>query len=316
MAPLVVKGKVLVGNSGGEIRGARLGQGARRQDGRLVWTAYSTGPDQDVLIGPDFKPFYDMDKGKDLGVTSWPPDAWQIGGGTMWGWISYDPELEPDLSRHRQSRPVEPRPAARATTSGPPASSPAIRTPAQARWFYQWSPHDLHDYDGINEQILLDMQMERASRARCSSGPSATATSTSSTERTGEVLSAEPFGSVNSTKGVDLKTGRLIENPDKKPGTGKVVRNICPTASGRQGLAALGLLAAHRLALHPAQQSLHGRAGHRGELHRRHALRRHERADDSRSRRPSRRIHRLGHRQGSSRPGRSTESFPVWSGAW
>ena len=49
---------------------------------------------------------------------------------------------------------------------------------------------------------------------------------------TGEVLSAEPFGAVNSTKGVDLKTGRPIPNPDKEPGTGKVVRNICPTASG------------------------------------------------------------------------------------
>ena len=45
-------------------------------------------------------------------------------------------------------------------------------------------------------------------------------------------MSAEPFGAVNSTKGVDLKTGRPIPNPDKEPGTGKVVRNICPTASG------------------------------------------------------------------------------------
>ena len=49
---------------------------------------------------------------------------------------------------------------------------------------------------------------------------------------TGEVLSAEPFGPINSSKGVDLKTGRLIENPEKRTGTGKVVRDICPTASG------------------------------------------------------------------------------------
>jgi glucose dehydrogenase len=46
------------------------------------------------------------------------------------------------------------------------------------------------------------------------------------------VLSAEPFGPVNSSKGVDLKTGELILNPEKQTGTGKVVRNICPTASG------------------------------------------------------------------------------------
>ncbi|HEY4593872.1 MAG TPA: PQQ-binding-like beta-propeller repeat protein, partial [Thermoanaerobaculia bacterium] len=93
MAPLVVKGKVLVGNSGGEfgVRGwlTALDEGT----GKIAWKAYSTGPDKEVLIGPDFKPFYDKEKGKDLGVATWPPEAWRIGGGTVWGWISYDPEL-------------------------------------------------------------------------------------------------------------------------------------------------------------------------------------------------------------------------------
>ena len=69
MAPLVVKGKVLVGNRGGEIRRARLAHGARRRrTARSSGRAYSTGPDKDVLIGPDFKPFYEQDQGKDLGV--------------------------------------------------------------------------------------------------------------------------------------------------------------------------------------------------------------------------------------------------------
>ncbi len=35
----------------------------------LLWKAYNTGPDADVLIGADFKPFYAGDRGKDLGVT-------------------------------------------------------------------------------------------------------------------------------------------------------------------------------------------------------------------------------------------------------
>ena len=47
-----------------------------------------------MLIGADFKPFYPQDKGQDLGVKSWPPDAWKIGGGNMWGWVTYDPELD------------------------------------------------------------------------------------------------------------------------------------------------------------------------------------------------------------------------------
>src|SRR5581483_8687391 len=64
-APLVVKNKVIVGNSGGElgVRGyvAALAVGS----GKELWRAYNTGPDADVKIGPGFHPFYDKDKGKD-----------------------------------------------------------------------------------------------------------------------------------------------------------------------------------------------------------------------------------------------------------
>ena len=58
MAPLVVKGKVLVGNSGGElgVRGWLTALDAN--SGKIAWRAYSTGPDKDVLIGRNFKPFY------------------------------------------------------------------------------------------------------------------------------------------------------------------------------------------------------------------------------------------------------------------
>jgi PQQ-dependent dehydrogenase (methanol/ethanol family) len=94
MAPLVVRDKVFVGNSGGEfgVRGWLTALNA--SDGSIAWRAYSTGPDSDVLIGASFKPFYEMDRGTDLGVSSWPPEGWKIGGGTVWGWMSYDPELD------------------------------------------------------------------------------------------------------------------------------------------------------------------------------------------------------------------------------
>ncbi|HKP93523.1 MAG TPA: PQQ-binding-like beta-propeller repeat protein, partial [Chthoniobacterales bacterium] len=92
MAPLVVKNKVLVGNSGGEfgVRGWLTALDALT--GKIAWRAYSTGPDKDCLIGSDFKPFYKMDQGKDLGTSTWPANHWQIGGGTVWGWVTYDPE--------------------------------------------------------------------------------------------------------------------------------------------------------------------------------------------------------------------------------
>ena len=94
MSPLVVKGKVIVGNCGGEfgVRGWIAALNA--DDGSIAWKAYNTGPDADVLIGANFHPFYEMDKGKDLASSTWPPDQWKIGGGTVWGWVSYDPEAD------------------------------------------------------------------------------------------------------------------------------------------------------------------------------------------------------------------------------
>ena len=94
MAPLVVKGKVLVGDSGGEfgVRGKLTALDA--SNGKEVWRGYTTGPDKDVLIGPGFHPFYALDRGADLGVKSWPPETWKIGGGTVWGFLSYDPVLD------------------------------------------------------------------------------------------------------------------------------------------------------------------------------------------------------------------------------
>ncbi|HYC52255.1 MAG TPA: PQQ-binding-like beta-propeller repeat protein, partial [Gemmatimonadaceae bacterium] len=80
MAPLVVKGLVLVGNSGGEMGVRGWLKALDAASGAVRWTAYSTGPDKDVLIGPRFKPFYDDHKGKDLGTQSWPGDSWSVGG--------------------------------------------------------------------------------------------------------------------------------------------------------------------------------------------------------------------------------------------
>lgn len=230
MAPLVVKGKVLVGNSGGEygVRGWLTALDSN--SGKTVWRAYSTGPDADVLIGPGFTPFYDSDKGKDLGVTTWPPQAWQQGGGNVWGWISYDPDL--DLIYYGTGNPGpwnhEVRPGDNKWTAGIFARNPDT---GAARWYYQWSPHDVYDHDGINEQILLDMNWQGKPR-KVLVRPERNGFLYIMDRATGEVLSAKPYGNVNSVLGVDMKTGRLIMNKAKEPRSGVVVRDICPNASG------------------------------------------------------------------------------------
>ncbi|HEY1146267.1 MAG TPA: methanol/ethanol family PQQ-dependent dehydrogenase [Allosphingosinicella sp.] len=230
MAPLVAGGKVLVGNSGGEfgVRGwlAALDAGS----GSLAWKAYHTGPDKDVLIGADFKPFYAMDRGKDLGVKSWPPEAWKIGGGAAWGWISYDPKLKLIYYGTGNPGPWNPdqRPGDNKWTTGVFARDIAT---GQARWFYQSSPHDLFDHDGVNEQILLDMPFGGRMRA-VMVRPERNGYIYVIDRVTGQVLSADPFSFINSSRGVNLQTGRLIPVAGKEPKPGRVVRGVCPASPG------------------------------------------------------------------------------------
>jgi PQQ-dependent dehydrogenase (methanol/ethanol family) len=230
MAPLVVKGKVLVGNSGGEMGVRGWLKALDAGSGRLVWTAYHTGPDADVLIGPAFKPFYPRDRGKDLGANSWPPDAWKIGGGTMWGWISYDPALDLIFYGTANPGPWNPdqRPGDNKWTSTLFARRPDN---GEAVWAYQLTPHDQHDYDGINEQILIDMPWQGSTR-KVLVRPERNGYVYVVDRTNGQVLSAEPFGFVNTSTGVDLRTGELKVNPDKSPRLGQVVREMCPAAPG------------------------------------------------------------------------------------
>jgi len=230
MAPLFAKGKVFVGNSGGEMGVRGWLQALDAATGKTVWKAWATGPDKDVLIGPDFHPFYKMDQGKDLGVTSWPPDAWQHGGGNSWGWTSFDPDL--NLIYYGTGNPgpwnADMRPGDNKWTAGIFARDADT---GAARWFYQWSPHDLYDHDGINEQILLDIDWQGKPR-KVLVRPERNGYVYVMDRITGEVLSAKPFAAVNTSLGVDLKTGRLRMNPQKAPQVGKVVRDICPAAPG------------------------------------------------------------------------------------
>ncbi len=229
MAPLVAKGKVIVGNSGGEfgVRGWMAGLDA--DTGKIAWRAYSTGPDKDVLIGSNFKPFYEADRAKDLGAKTWAGEQWKIGGGTGWSWISYDPDL--DLIYYGTSNPgpwnPEQRPGDNKWTSSLFARRPET---GEAIWAYQLNPHDVHDYDGVNENILLDLNIGGQLR-KVLAHPDRNARMYIMDRASGEVLSAETFAYQNTTEGVDLKTGKLKVNPDKASGF-KTIRDACPAPPG------------------------------------------------------------------------------------
>ncbi|HEU4829873.1 MAG TPA: methanol/ethanol family PQQ-dependent dehydrogenase [Gemmatimonadales bacterium] len=229
MAPLVVKGKVLVGNSGGEFGVRGWITALEAETGEIAWRGYSTGPDSIVLIGDDFRPFYEADRAKDLGVTTWTPDQWKLGGGAVWGWISYDPEL--DLIYHGTSNPGVWNPALR-PGDNKWASSIFARDPddGSVRWAYQLVPHDMHDYDGINESILLDMPIDGRTR-EVLVRPERNGFVYVMDRATGEVISADTFGHVTWADSIDLRTGRPVLRPEAATGN-RAAKNVCPAAPG------------------------------------------------------------------------------------
>ncbi|WP_225028141.1 methanol/ethanol family PQQ-dependent dehydrogenase [Xinfangfangia pollutisoli] len=161
--PLVVKDKVFVGISGGEygVRGHMTAYNIK--DGSLAWRAYSTGPDAEMLVDPEKTMVLGKPIGADSSLKSWEGDQWQIGGGTTWGWTTYDPEL--NLIYYGTGNPSTWNPSQR---PGDNKWSMTIMArdadTGMAKWFYQKTPHDEWDFDGVNENILVDKEIDGTMR--------------------------------------------------------------------------------------------------------------------------------------------------------
>jgi PQQ-dependent dehydrogenase (methanol/ethanol family) len=230
MMPLVVKNIVLSGVSGGEfgVRGFITANDAAT--GRQLWRAYNTGPDDEVKIGPSFKPFYANLRGTDLGVSTWPQDQWKIGGATVWGWLTYDPDL--DLVYYGTSNPGTWNPSLRPGRNLWSTTVFARRPETgEAVWAYPWTPHDEWDYDGVNENILVDQPIKGRMRKTLvhfdRNGYAYTLD-----RQTGEVLVAQPYVYQNVWKSFDYQTGLPVPNPDKETKQGVNTTDICPSAMG------------------------------------------------------------------------------------
>jgi PQQ-dependent dehydrogenase (methanol/ethanol family) len=230
MAPLVVKDRVIVGASGGEFGIDGWVKALDLQTGRVLWTAHNMGPDADMLARPDaFKAPYDS--GSDLGVRTWPADAWKVGGAPVWGWVSYDPELDLLYYGTGNAAPYNPeqRPG-----DNKWSSSVLARRPADGAlvWAYQFTPHDSWDYDATGAMILADLIVSgKPVKALVHFDKNGFAYTLE--RATGRLLVAAPFAPVTWAKGVDLTTGRPILDPAKQTGVSKgLVKGICPCLEG------------------------------------------------------------------------------------
>ncbi len=230
MAPFVVNTHVFVGPSGGEFGIHGWLKALDLATGKIAWTAYNEGPDGDLIArSGTFKPFYDH--GANLGVSTWPKDAWKQAGAPVWGWLSYDPAL--DLLYFGVGNPGPYNPEQRAGDNKW-TNSVLARRPADGSlvWAYQFTPNDNWDYDSNAEMILADLVIKGKPRKALvhfdKNGFAYTMD-----RATGEVILAEAYVTVNWAKGVDLKTGRPIVDSTKLTGASKGdVKYICPSLEG------------------------------------------------------------------------------------
>lgn len=242
---VIVRDKVLVGMSGAEF-GVRCHVTAYNlKDGKRVWRAYSMGPDSDLLVDPAKTTNLGKPVGKDSSLKTWTGDQWKIGGGSTWGWYSYDPDL--DLFYYGTGNPSTWNPAQRAGPDGKQidqkySMSIFARNPdtGMAAWVYQMTPFDEWDYDGINEMILAEHEIGGKKRKTLvhfdRNGFGYTLDRTN-----GELLVAQPYDE-------DLNWSTGVEFDKSKPNYGRPyvvaskstflngadvnTKNVCPAALG------------------------------------------------------------------------------------
>jgi PQQ-dependent dehydrogenase (methanol/ethanol family) len=236
-APFVMRDKVLTGVSGGEY-GVRGWMAAYNlSDGKLVWRAYNSGPDKEMLIDPEKTTSLGKPVGADSSIKTWQGDQWKIGGGGSWGWYGYDPKL--NLMYYGSGNPSTWNPSQR---PGDNKWSLTIFArdldTGMAKWVYQTTPHDEWDYDSINEMILADQEIGGKTVPTLVHFNRNGFAYTLNRE-TGELLVAAKFDpAVNWASGIDMDKnsknyGRPIRVPQystEKPDVN--VKGICPAALG------------------------------------------------------------------------------------
>jgi len=141
-APLIVKDNVLVGTSGGDdgVRGFLAAYNA--ETGQLAWRLWT-------IPAPG-----------EFGSSSWPGETYLHGGGTTWMPGTYDPELNTIYWGTSNAAPDydgNVRPGDDLYTSSVLAIDPDT---GKLKWYFQFTPHDLYDYDGTQTPVLVDVQYQ------------------------------------------------------------------------------------------------------------------------------------------------------------
>ncbi|MEX2130164.1 MAG: PQQ-dependent dehydrogenase, methanol/ethanol family [Pseudohongiellaceae bacterium] len=209
-APLIVKDKVITGVAGGEFGIRGFIDAYDPQTGERLWRTYT-------VAGPG-----------DPNVSSWAGDSWRTGGGASWITGSYDPEL--DLVYWGTGNPGpdwngDVRLGDNLYTDSALALDPDT---GELQWYFQFTPHDVHDWDAIQVPILADIQYQGQLR-KVMMWANRNAFYYTIDRTNGQFLVGKPFALQTWAEGLD-STGRPIRIPGTSPTYEGVV--VSPSIGG------------------------------------------------------------------------------------
>ena len=203
-APRVVKGKVIIGNGGGDFGARGYVSAYDAETGKLAWRFFITPKDPKT---PQEHPELDR------ALKTWDPHRdWSIGGGgNPWDSISYDPELDLLYVGTGNAGPWDPRVRSPAGGDNLFVSSILALKPETGRmaWFYQTTPGDQWDYTATANMVLADIRLGGRTRKVLLQAPK-NGFFYVLDRKTGELLSAGKYVRTTWAERVDLKTGRPV----------------------------------------------------------------------------------------------------------
>ena len=206
-APMIVKGMVISGVSGGEFGVLGRVEARDAKTGKLVW------------MRPTVEGNMGYKDGKENGITgktnaTWTGDLYKTGGAATWGNFTYDPETNLIYAGTGNPSPWNSwlRPGDNLYSSSTVAVDPAT---GKIVWHYQTTPHDGWDFDGVNEFITFKGKDGRILGGKADRNGFFFVNDA----KTGKLVSAFPFvNKITWAKEIDLKTGRPVYVDDNRPG--------------------------------------------------------------------------------------------------
>jgi quinohemoprotein ethanol dehydrogenase len=222
-APRVFAGKVLIGNGGAEmgVRGYVTAYNA--ETGKQAWRFYT-------VPGNPADGF--ENKAMEMAAKTWTGEWWKAGGGgTVWDSMSYDPALHLVYIGVGNGSPwaqVFRSPGGGDNLFLASIVALDVRT-GEYKWHYQTTPGEEWDYTATQQMILADLPIGGRTRKVLMQAPK-NGFFYVLDRQTGELLSARNIVPINWATGIDMKTGRPIENPAVR--YGKVPVMVSPGAGG------------------------------------------------------------------------------------